>query len=67
MLLEIHSLILPNLREKSNSFACMDRKNWGDAVATGTFKKGRSEKKVLFEKVHKDRLTTTRTIRPASG
>ncbi|MBA7638417.1 hypothetical protein ES703_46073 [subsurface metagenome] len=45
----------------------MDRKNWGNAVATGTFKKGRSEKKVLFEKVHKGRLTTTRTIRPASG
>jgi hypothetical protein len=30
----------------------MDGKNWGDAAASGTFKKGRGKKKILFSKTH---------------
>jgi hypothetical protein len=37
-------------------YVSTDGKNWGDAVAAGTFKKGSSKKKVLFKKARKSRF-----------
>ncbi|MHC4603446.1 MAG: discoidin domain-containing protein [Planctomycetota bacterium] len=37
-------------------YVSVDGKNWSDAVAVGTFKKGRDGKKILFGKIHNARF-----------
>ncbi|MBA7621577.1 Sialidase [subsurface metagenome] len=37
-------------------YVSLDGKNWGDPIAAGSFQKGSSEKKLLFDKTHKGRF-----------